>query len=293
MQLYKLRSFITVADTQHLTRAADKLHTSQPTVSAHIKALETQLGLQLFQRTAKGMLLTPEGQALLPYAKKIIEQNQLSLQQAQQLQKKPIYTCHIGLASDTPLPHSEAFIRQLHIDYPQLHLHVIQKLSGELVELVQQQKLDCAFVLGEGFPTEVSYHTLQKVQLGVAVPQQLIDKVTGKTWTELSALPWILTPEKCGHSRAIGDFFTRHAMQQISHRVSADNSHAIKALLLAGMGLALIPYEKLDFYLMKDKISLWQGDAIHTQVYFIYSQQALIFIKKLTELAKNLWKNKA
>lgn len=289
MQLYKLRSFITVAETQHLTRAAEKLHTSQPTISAHIKALEEQLDLLLFHRTAKGMALTSEGQVLLPYAKKIIEQNQLFLQQAQQLKEIPIYTCHIGLASDTSLPQSEAFITQLHTYYPQVSLQVTQKLSGELVDLVQQGELDCAFVLGEGFPKDVYYHALQEIKLGVAVPQQLMKQVAGKTWAELHTLPWIITPEKCGHSRAASAFFTTHIMQQRVQQVSADNGHAIKALLQAGRGLALIPYEKLDFYLADQKINLWQGGNIHTHVYFIYSQQANHFIKKLTVIAKELW----
>ncbi len=64
MELYQLRSFITVAGENHLTRAAQKLNTSQPAVSAHIKALEEEFGFSLFVRTPKGMQLTPGGQAL-------------------------------------------------------------------------------------------------------------------------------------------------------------------------------------------------------------------------------------
>ena len=64
MELYQLKTFITVAEEEHLTRAAQRLNTSQPAVSAHIKSLEEELGLSLFIRTPKGMRLTEEGTAL-------------------------------------------------------------------------------------------------------------------------------------------------------------------------------------------------------------------------------------
>ncbi|MES9912641.1 MAG: LysR family transcriptional regulator, partial [Candidatus Sedimenticola sp. 4PFRAG1] len=54
MELYQLKTFVKVADEGHLTRAAEQLFTSQPAISAHIKALEEELGVVLFQRTPKG-----------------------------------------------------------------------------------------------------------------------------------------------------------------------------------------------------------------------------------------------
>src|SRR5262245_27783713 len=72
MELYQLRSFAAVAELGHLTRAAEKLHISQPALSAQIKALEDELGVALFERTPSGMLLTPAGQTLLPEAAKVV-----------------------------------------------------------------------------------------------------------------------------------------------------------------------------------------------------------------------------
>jgi DNA-binding transcriptional LysR family regulator len=64
MEIYHLKTFIAVGNEGHLTRAAKLLHTSQPAVSSHIKALEEELGVQLFKRTPKGMSLTHAGEKL-------------------------------------------------------------------------------------------------------------------------------------------------------------------------------------------------------------------------------------
>jgi len=61
MELYQLRTFAAVAEFGHLTRAAEKVHVSQPAVSAQIKALEDELGLPLFDRTPTGMVLRVSG----------------------------------------------------------------------------------------------------------------------------------------------------------------------------------------------------------------------------------------
>ena len=68
-----MRTFVTVAEEGHLTRAAGRLFTSQPAISAHIKALEEELGVPLFVRTPKGMQLTKEGELLKAQAEKALD----------------------------------------------------------------------------------------------------------------------------------------------------------------------------------------------------------------------------
>src|SRR4029450_3044497 len=72
MELYQLRTFAAVAELGHLTRAAERLHVSQPAVSAQIKALEDELGTSLFERGPAGMTLTTAGSKLLPYASRVL-----------------------------------------------------------------------------------------------------------------------------------------------------------------------------------------------------------------------------
>jgi len=67
-----LRYFVAVAEELHFTRAAERLYVSQPALSKQIRALERQLGAELFRRDRQGVTLTAAGSALLPYAERVL-----------------------------------------------------------------------------------------------------------------------------------------------------------------------------------------------------------------------------
>ncbi|HVU00448.1 MAG TPA: LysR family transcriptional regulator [Polyangiaceae bacterium] len=72
MSLDQLRCFVAVADSGTTHAAALRLHVSQPPLSRQIRALEAELGVDLFVRTSRGMRLRPEGERLLPRARAIL-----------------------------------------------------------------------------------------------------------------------------------------------------------------------------------------------------------------------------
>lgn len=86
MSIAQLEYFVAVAEEGQLTRAASRLHISQPPLTRAVHRLEAELGTPLFARTARGMLLLPAGERLLPRAREIlalVEQTQREAQAAE------------------------------------------------------------------------------------------------------------------------------------------------------------------------------------------------------------------
>jgi DNA-binding transcriptional LysR family regulator len=72
MSLVQLESFVAVAEEEHVGRAAVRLCVTQPPLTRRIRSLEDELGVELFERTPRGMRLRPAGQRLLPRARQIL-----------------------------------------------------------------------------------------------------------------------------------------------------------------------------------------------------------------------------
>ena len=100
MEFNRLRSFAAVAEAGHLTRAAEKLHLSQPALSAQIKALEDELDLPLFERTPAGMSLTPAGRRLLSKAEEVLAAAQVLQAEARALKGEVGGKATLGSLSD-------------------------------------------------------------------------------------------------------------------------------------------------------------------------------------------------
>lgn len=82
--LRQLRAFVAVAQEQSFTRAAARLHVTQSTLTASIQALESEIGMRLFDRSTRSVLATPQGQQFLPAAERMLRELQEALEEMRQ-----------------------------------------------------------------------------------------------------------------------------------------------------------------------------------------------------------------
>jgi len=144
LELYRI--FCEVAKNNNISRAAEKLFVSQSAVSQAIMQLEKKLGGKLFDRTARGVRLTPEGEVLFSYvnnAVSLIENAQEKLQNMQNLRSGRI---NIG-ASDTIcslflLP----ALKKFNTEYPDIHISVTNRTTRESISLLKSGAVDMSFV---------------------------------------------------------------------------------------------------------------------------------------------------
>ncbi|HTQ01325.1 MAG TPA: LysR family transcriptional regulator, partial [Casimicrobiaceae bacterium] len=145
MELYQLRSFAAVAELGHLTRAAERLHVSQPAVSAQIKALEDELGVTLFERVSSGMVLTSAGRKLLPAAEKVLDAAQALRSRARSIQGEVAGRARVGTVSDPEFTRVGEFLAQALEQHPLLEIEIHHEVSGAAFEKVRDGALDASF----------------------------------------------------------------------------------------------------------------------------------------------------
>jgi DNA-binding transcriptional LysR family regulator len=238
MDLTQLRAFVMVAREGNLTRAAERLHLTQPAVSLQIKALQASLNLQLFVRTPSGMALTDDGAKLVPYAERVMASVAEFRLGADGLHSILSGKLAIGTIVDPEFTRLGAFLKRLVETYPQLSTELQHGMSGWVLQQIKTGALDAGFYLG--IPgKEFHYQTLTSFSYNVLAPQGWKNRVAGKGWPALARLPWIWSPPESAHNRLLSKTFAQHKASP--NKVAlVDQEQSMLDLVKSGVGLSLV-----------------------------------------------------
>ncbi len=147
MDVPDLRGFVAVAEECHFSRAAERLHISQPPLSQRIARLERKLGVPLFQRGRGGVRLTAAGQALLPQARAILEQVARAEELAQRAGRGESGRLSIGFAGSMPFSERlPRLLRDFRVCWPEVRLQLREQSSGEQIRQLLEHGLDVGFI---------------------------------------------------------------------------------------------------------------------------------------------------
>ncbi|MFJ9773064.1 LysR family transcriptional regulator [Kitasatospora sp. NPDC101157] len=241
MQLQQLRYFLAVAETRHFTRAAEAEHVAQPSLSQQIRALERELGAELFHRTRGNIALTDAGDALLPLARRILadtESARLAVQETVQLRRGRV---RLGAPPSLCTSLVPDVLRVFRDRYPGVALAVREGGSRDLVRWLAAGELDLALVItppsGEAAPalavTELLHEEL--VLVSAAGPARRPVRVA-----ELRGRPLVMFRE--GYDvREAALAACRAAGFEPEFAVEGGEMDAVLGFVRAGLGPAVVP----------------------------------------------------
>jgi DNA-binding transcriptional LysR family regulator len=214
LNIADIEALIAVADMRSIAKASARLHLSQPAITRRLQNLEDQLGVKLFDRDSRPMVLTPEGQEAYKRAKTVLAST-AELQAAITPGKRMAGDFRLGFSTalgDTLL---RAPLDALRREFPRLHLSVASDESPDLISRIQKRELDAAVILlpeGYNLPSGIAGEMLRTETIAVAAPRE-IRFPRGGGLAELADQSWIVNPPGCSGRRALQSAFDKAGLR--------------------------------------------------------------------------------
>ena len=170
MQMSDWTMLQTLYECRNLTRAAELLYLSQPTLTRRLQCLEKELGVSIAIRSKRGIVFTPEGEYLAVKAAQIQSIMQEVRTHLAQTEKEPERTLSIGASNSMTRFCLPALLQKYQMSHPHVHFSITTGMSKQISRMVEQGKLDLGFVNGD-FPFS-GQKTLFRVEQGYLASSQ-------------------------------------------------------------------------------------------------------------------------
>ena len=245
LELRQLRYFVTVAEELHFGKAALRLHMTQPPLSQTIQALEQLLGAALFERSRRGVALTPAGIALLPEARRLLAQAQELPQLVQRAAAGEVGRLTLAFVSSADYSVLPPFLRAYRAAYPQVQITLQESTSDLQLDDLLHNRIDAGLLippLPDKAKLELDYLPVLNEPLVLAVPAGLLPKKGKVALAALPPLPLIVFPRAISpalYDAIVSVFRDAGITPEIGQQ--AIQMQTIVSLVSAGMGMALVP----------------------------------------------------
>lgn len=147
VELRQLRAFLTVASVGHFGQAADQLNLTQPALTQRIQALERELGVRLFERNSRQVLLTSAGKLLLPYAQKLVQTDDEALRELKDYRAGRTGQVRIAYHSAGDSALAGSIIAEYRRQFPEVDVETSSGSSGANLQRLREGTADAAFAL--------------------------------------------------------------------------------------------------------------------------------------------------
>lgn len=239
----QLRYFLVLAEELHFGRAAQRLHISQPPLSASLRQLEEELGVRLLERNSRHVAMTAAGQAFYRQSRRVLEQLEDSRELVRRIDSSPSGLLRVGFTPAMLFRQLPDAMTELQARHPGIDVQLIEKNSAEQVEAISLGKLDLGFIHAIPLPATMSSLTIADETFLCCLPTQhpLATRDT-LTIRDLVGEPLVMFNRNLAphyYDRIVSLFHVADAKPTIKHEVSYWLT--IVTLISRGMGIALIP----------------------------------------------------
>jgi DNA-binding transcriptional LysR family regulator len=241
MEIRQLKTFRTVAQLLSFKQAAENLHYAQSSISAQIQALEEDLGVQLFDRLGRSILLTEAGVSLLNYAEKILDladETRTEVSAAKELKG----SLTIKVPETFGVHRLPKVIKQFRSHCPKVRLHFTTCTHEGLQKDLRKGVTDLAFLLTESFQVA----DLEAEALGietlilVAHPDHSLVKEPKVQTKDLKGETLLFSKVDCSYRRTAEAAFNMEKIRY-DNTLEFNSVEAIKQCVMAGVGISILP----------------------------------------------------
>ena len=248
VELSDLEIFRSVALEGGVSRAAQRLHRVQSNISTRVRQLEDRLGVRLFLRQSRGLALTPAGEALLPYAERLLDLS--SEAEAALTDGKPRGKFRVGTLESTAASRLPDVLSRYHECYPDVQVELSTDTTQGLLDRLLEYEIEVAFVAGPVSHVALDTVPVFSEELVLVSPESFpsitrIDEMTGRTVIAFKV--------GCAYRRYLEDWMLEVGITP-GGVLETSSYHVILACVAAGTGFAAVPRSVLDAVAVKGEI---------------------------------------
>ena len=258
MELRQLRAFAAIAEMGTFTAAALRVHVTQAAISMQIQQLEKEVGVRLFVRAPRRVVLTEAGEALLVRARNILREHDAALALMKEMTGAEYGRLRIGSASarvsTEQLP---PILKELHARHTRAEVSLASGTSAALVQQILEGDLDVAFVSlpveARGIRTEL---LVRDELVAIASPRHTLAKQRVITAQALAKEKLILG-ERGGNTRRLIDQFFAKAGVHPTITMELSRLAGIKRMVEEEMGVGIVPLQSARAEVEAGRLVAW------------------------------------
>jgi LysR family hca operon transcriptional activator len=249
MELRHLRYFVAVAEEGSLTVAAERrLHTAQPSLSRQIRDLEYEVGVSLLTRGARGIELTPAGQAFLNHARLALTQVEAATEAARRAAHPAKTSFVMGFLTGLEMEWLPAAMQILHTELPNIEVTISSQPSPELARALQRGSVDVAFIRPEAEMPELAYKLLEQEPILAVLPSDHpLAESASIDLADVAGETFIMVSKTAPVLRAVIEDYLQRSGVNITVDHQADNLSMAISLVASTRGIALLPVYAQNF----------------------------------------------